>query len=116
MTSGDGDAEVEALRVRVGAIVADWDATEEVTMFGCPSFTARGELFGVVSEQGLSLTRLPEGDRTSLADVATVGPFDAAGRTIDSWATIAAGDLPDDETLASFVRASYDAAVEAATG
>lgn len=115
MTS-DGDAEVEALRARVGAIVADWEAAEEVTMFGRPAFTARGELFGVVSEQGLSLTRLSEADRTSLADVATVESFEATGRTIESWATVAAGDLPDDETLASFVRASYDAALEAATG
>lgn len=111
----DEDAEEDDLRERVSAIVEDWDGVEQVTMFGLPSFTARGQLFCVVSEQGLSLTRLPDDDREELAGMADVEPFDADGRTVESWATVATEALPDDETLVPFLRASYEAALEEPT-
>ena len=110
-----GDETAEALRERVLAVVGDWDGVEAVEMFGLPSFTADGELFCVVSAQGVSLTKLPDGERAALEELVAVGPFDADGRTVERWATVATADLPDDETLEPFLRASYEAAREAAT-
>lgn len=112
----DGDAPVDALRDRVGRLVDDWDDVEMVTMFGLPSFTAREELFCVVSEQGVSLTDLPPPDREVLETLVDVSAFDAGGRTVDRWATVAPADLPDDETLRRFLRASYDSARSDAPG
>lgn len=114
MTAGE-PAEAESLRDRIGDLVDGWDGVEQVTMFGCPSFTARGTLFCVVSEQGLSLTRLPPDDRAALDGLVAVSPFDADGRTVESWATVAPDDLPDDATLEPFVRTSYEAAREEAS-
>lgn len=108
---GDEDAQVDELRDRVVAIVGDWDGAEQVTMFGLPSFTAHGELFCVVSAQGLSMTQLPNDDRAELSAVVDVTSFDADGRTVDRWATVATEALPDDETLIPFLKASYDAAL-----
>lgn len=113
----DSPAEdVEPLRERVAALVADWDGVEAVTMFGLPSFTAREELFCVVSEQGVSLTRLPPPDQEVLETLVDVRPFDAGDRTVERWATVAPDDLPDDETLRRFLEASYEAAKADAVG
>lgn len=107
----DSNPEVESLRERITDLVEEWDGIEQVTMFGLPSFTAHGQLFCVVSEQGLSLTRLPDRGREELATIADVVPFDADGRTVEGWATVPAQGLPDDETLVPFLRASYEAAL-----
>ena len=105
-----GDEVAEALRERVLDVVGDWDRVEAVEMFGLPSFTADGELFCVVSAQGVSLTKLPDEERAELAEHADVGPFDADGRTVEGWATVAPDALPDDATLEPFLRASYEVA------
>lgn len=106
------DEVAEALRERVRGVVGDWDRVETVEMFGLPSFTVDGELFCVVSNQGVSLTKLPDEERSALAEHAEVGPFDAEGRTIERWATVPPDALPDDDTLEPFLRASYEAARE----
>ncbi len=114
--AADGGAGVDALRERVAGLVADWDGVASVTMFGRPSFTVHEELFCVVSEQGVSLTRLPPADREMLEALVDVTPYDADGRAVERWETIAPADLPDDETLARFLRASYEAALADASG
>lgn len=114
--AADDDAEVDTLRERVAGIVEDWDGVASVTMFGRPAFTVHEELFCVVSEQGVSLTRLPPADREVLETLVDVTPYDADGRAVERWETIAPADLPDDETLARFLRASYEAALAEASG
>ena len=114
-TDGGTDDATADLADRIEALAGGWDRVERVELFGLPSFTAGGELFCVASPQGVSLTRLPDDDRTALEAVAEVGPFDADGRTVERWATVAPDDLPDDETLEPFLRASYEAALEDAT-
>lgn len=107
-----GDEMAARLRERVLAIAEDWDGVEAVEMFGLPSFTVDGELFCVVSPQGVSLTKLPEEDRAALEDLVEVEPFDADGRTVERWATVSPDALPDDAALEPFLRASYAAAQE----
>ncbi|MDX1747371.1 MAG: TfoX/Sxy family protein, partial [Halobacteriales archaeon] len=89
------------------SLVSGWDGVEETHMFGCPSFRVDGELFAVVSSQGLALTRLSEADRRSLRDRYLVRSFDANGRRVDSWAVVNIGssDLTDVE---QWLRASYE--------
>lgn len=111
---GYDDGQVGDLRGLVTA-VADWPGVEERTMFGCPSFTADGELFAVVSNQGVSITKLPEAHRAELEDTVPVSPFDAGGRTVSGWATVPPESAAP-EVLEPFLRASYEAALAAAEG
>lgn len=108
---GGSEIDVDALREAVAALVDGWPDIDETVMFGCPSFRADGELFAVVSDQGLSLTKLPDDERDRLADDYGVQPFDAGGRQVSGWATVAV--VPEAvETLEEYVRASYDVARE----
>jgi len=112
--AGYDETEVGDLRGTV-ATVADWPGVEERAMFGCPSFTADGELFAVVSNQGVSITKLPDAHRAELEATVTVTPFDAGGRTIEGWATVPPESAAP-EVLEPFLRASYEAARAAADG
>jgi hypothetical protein len=79
-------------------------------MFGCPSYVADGVLFAVVSEQGLSLTRLTDGERAKLERSLAVEPFEAGGRLVNRWATVHASPV-DHDAVARALRQSYEAAV-----
>lgn len=81
-------------------------------MFGWPSYLVDGELFAVLSEQGLSLTRLSDEDRRLLAATHRVFPFVANGRAVASWTTVSV-TVDELETVFPVVRKSYDAAVAA---
>lgn len=81
-------------------------------MFGWPSYLVDGELFAILSEQGLSLTSLPDEDRRLLAATHRVFPFVANGRAVASWTTVSV-TVDDLETVFPVVRKSYDAAVAA---
>lgn len=107
--AGHDDSVNDLRRAVAGAV--DWPGVDERTMFGCPSFTADGELFAVVSEQGVSITKLPDDDRASLAETVDVSPFDAGGRSIDAWATVPLG-AADVARLRPYLRASYETALE----
>ncbi|SFL24944.1 hypothetical protein SAMN04487950_3041 [Halogranum rubrum] len=92
--------------------VLTWSAVSSHTMFGCPSYLADGELFAVLSDQGLSLTRLPDDDRRVLAATHRVFPFIANGRAVASWTTVAV--TPNElDAMFPVVKKSYDAALAA---
>jgi hypothetical protein len=100
----------EGLGTAVDALVSGWPGVSRKTTFGCPSYLADGVLFAVVSEQGLSLTRLSDAQRAALGRSLPVEPFDAGGRTVRRWATVPvdAGSLGP---VATALRQSYDAAI-----
>jgi hypothetical protein len=101
-----------SLRAAFEREVLTWPAVSTHTMFGCPSYLVDGELFAVLSDQGLSLTCLPDEDRRLLAATRRVFPFVANGRAVESWTTIAvtADDL---DAVFPVVKKSYDAAAAA---
>ena len=104
------DESPHALRDAVDDLVMEWPGVSRKTMFGCPSYVADGVLFAVVSEQGLSLTRLTETERSRLERSLSVEPFEAGGRVVQKWATVrvdSAGLSPVKRAL----RQSYEAAV-----
>jgi hypothetical protein len=99
-----------ALRDAVDGLVGSWPGVSRKTMFGCPSYVADGVLFAVVSEQGLSLTRLSTDERARLERSLSVEPFEAGGRLVQRWATVRVS--PDDlDPVADALRQSYEAAV-----
>lgn len=104
------DESHRALCDAVDDLVMGWPGVSRKTMFGCPSYVADGVLFAVVSEQGLSLTRLSETERTKLERSLAVKPFEAGGRLVRRWATVRVeptGLSPVEKAL----RQSYEAAV-----
>ena len=100
----------ERLRTVVDDLVMAWPGVSRRTMFGCPSYVADGVLFAVVSEQGLSLTRLSDAQRVALDRSVPVEPFVAGGRTVQRWATVPV-DTDSLDPVATALRQSYDAAL-----
>ena len=89
--------------------VLTWPDVRAHTTFGCPSYLVGDKLFAVLSDQGVSLTCLPDEDRRLLATTHRILPFMANGRAVASWTTVAAApDALDD--LFPAVRKSYEAA------
>ncbi|MFC7136103.1 TfoX/Sxy family protein [Halobaculum litoreum] len=108
--SGYYDEEaVGNLRALCDRVTENWPGVAHTTMFGCPSYTADGTLFAVVSTQGVALTRLPDADRERLAAEVAVEPFAAGARTVDRWAVLPAAVATDCD-LDRYLRASYEAA------
>ncbi|MFC4358190.1 TfoX/Sxy family protein [Halobium salinum] len=99
---------VSTLRDAVAAAVAEWPGVTTKRTFGCPAFLARGEVFALVSEQGLTLTRLDADDRRLLAETRDARPFRASGLEFGRWVTVPveSGDL---EGIQVLLRASYEA-------
>ncbi|WP_372911382.1 hypothetical protein [Salinigranum sp.] len=104
------DESHRTLRDAVDDLVMEWPGVSRKVMFGCPSYVADGVLFAVVSEQGLSLTRLSETQRAKLERSLSVEPFEAGGRLVRRWATVQVdpGRLAPVEHA---LRQSYEAAV-----
>jgi hypothetical protein len=100
----------QGLRDAVDDLATKWPGVSRRTMFGCPSYVADGVLFAVVSGQGLSLTRLADGDRAKLERSVAVEPFEADGRTVRRWATVRVSPA-DHDAVARALRRSYEAAV-----
>jgi len=109
---GYDDARVGDLRGTV-ASVATWPGVEATVTVGCPAFSADGELFAVVSNQGVSITKLADAYREELAATVPVEPFDADGRRVEDWPTVPPASCAL-EVLRPFLRASYEAALAAA--
>lgn len=97
------------LRAVLDRTTENWPGVAHTTMFGCPSYTADGTLFAVLSTQGVAFTRLPSPDREHLAADYPVRPFEAGERTVDAWAV-----LPPEAAAACdlerYLRASYETA------
>ncbi|WP_277554185.1 hypothetical protein [Halobaculum limi] len=97
------------LRAVLDRTTENWPGVAHTTMFGCPSYTADGTLFAVLSTQGVALTRLPDDDRDRLASEHAVEAFRAGPRTVDAWAV-----LPPEAAAACdlerYLRASYETA------
>ncbi|WP_142860252.1 TfoX/Sxy family protein [Salinigranum halophilum] len=91
-------------------LVMAWPGVSRKTTFGYPSYVADGVLFAVVSEQGLSLTRLTDAERARLERSLAVEPFDTGGRLVRRWATVRV-DHPEDAPVERALRQSYEAAV-----
>jgi hypothetical protein len=98
------------LRDAVDDLVMEWPGVSRKVMFGCPSYVADGVLFAVVSEQGLSLTRLTETQRARLERSHAVEPFEAGGRLVRKWATVRV-DPSRLSPVERALRQSYEAAV-----
>ena len=99
------------LRSAVATVVSEWPGVAETDTFGCPSFTADGTLFAVVSTQGVAFTQLPDAEKEALAEAYPTESFAPGERRVDSWVVVpraAANDDPDG--LVRFLRASYEAA------
>jgi hypothetical protein len=101
-----------ALVTAVDDLVGEWPGVSRKTMFGCPSYVADGVLFAVVSEQGLSLTRLSETERARLERSVATEPFESGGRLVRTWATIWIDpDDVDTDAVAEALERSYEAAI-----
>lgn len=104
------------LKAAFDDLVSDWAAIEEKTMFGCPSYTAGGTLFAVLVTDGVALTRLPESQRDSIAEVFETGPFQAGERTVTKWVQVTVDDAERLRDLSPYVTMSYEEALaESAT-
>ncbi|WP_435065167.1 TfoX/Sxy family protein [Halobaculum sp. EA56] len=97
------------LRALLDRTTEHWPGVARTTMFGCPSYTADGTLFAVVSSQGVALTRLPDDERERLAADHPVEPFEAGPRTVDGWVVLPPAAATDCD-LGRYVRASYETA------
>jgi hypothetical protein len=101
-----------ALVTAVDDLVEGWPGVSRKTMFGCPSYVADGVLFAVVSEQGLSLTRLSDVDRARLERSVAIEPFEAGGRLVRTWATVRVEpDGVGGGAVAEALERSYEAAI-----
>ena len=109
---GYDDALVGDLRGTVAGI-ATWPDVRATVTFGCPSFSVDDELFALVSNQGVSITKLSDAHREELAAAVPVAPFDADGRHVEGWATVPPNSCAP-EVLRPFLRASYEAAMAVA--
>lgn len=99
-----------ALKAALEDLALDWRGVARQWMFGYPTYRADGTIFALVANDGLVLTRLPEGERERLAEAYETGPFEAGEQTIGTWVHVAAGPA-DLDALAPFVRASHEAAL-----
>jgi TfoX/Sxy family transcriptional regulator of competence genes len=105
------EEEMKALRERFEEIVLGWPDVTSRKMFGCPSYLAKGTVFGILVTKGLVLTRLSEKDRRELSNTHETTPFEANRRVIKSWIRIPVSDPEDIKELLPFVRKSHEAAL-----
>lgn len=99
-----------SLRAAVERTVAEWPGVSTRTTFGCPAYVADGVLFAVVSDQGLSLTRLSADQRSRLASQTAVEPFEVDGRRVTRWATVSI-DPSGLSAVVPALRQSYESAL-----
>lgn len=101
--------EAGPLQSTVEAVVLEWAGVTAERLFGFPAYRADGQLFLVLDEDGVALTRLPNARREHLAADFEVGTFEAYGQAIGKWEYVPA-DVDDVERLVEYVQASYEAA------
>ena len=99
------------LRSAVAGLVSEWPGVAETDTFGCPSFTADGTLFAVVSTQGLALTQLADEEKKALAEAYPTESFAPGERRVDSWVVVPRAAATDGfDGVEPFLRASYETA------
>ena len=89
--------------------VLSWPDVSVQTTFGCPSYRVDDARFAVLSDQGVSLTCLPDDERRSLAATHRLRPFVSDGRAVSSWTTVSVTPETVDSVLPA-VRQGYEAA------
>lgn len=101
-----------ALKSTFDEIVLDWPDVTTTTMFGCPSYQAKGTLFAILVTDGVALTRLPSDHREQVTQAFEIGPFQAGERTVTKWVQITIDDGAELDSLVPHIKASYESARE----
>jgi hypothetical protein len=91
--------------------VLSWPDVDSRKMFGCPSYRAKGTLFGLLVTGGLVLTKLDESERATLSSEHKTRPFQANRRIIRSWIQVDIAGPSDLDELLPFVRRSFETAL-----
>ncbi len=104
--------DARALRQAFEKIVLLWPQVETRRMFGCPAYVAEGRLFAFLVTDGVVITQLRQKDIETLAQGNQTEPFKAGERVIKRWTKLFITDPAAIGRIISFVRKSYQTAME----
>jgi len=105
------EGEMKTLREALEKEILAWPKVSKKTMFGCPSYTAGGELFCFMVAGGLVLTALPEKVHAAAEKRLGGGSFQAGPRMVEKWLQIPIASQADLKRATGFVKQSYSAAL-----
>lgn len=104
--------DARALRQAFEKTVLLWPQVTTRRMLGCPAYSADGRLFAFLVTDGVVITQLRHKDIETLAQDNQTEPFKAGERVIERWTKVFITDPAAIGRIMSFVRKSYQAAME----
>jgi len=104
--------DARALRQAFEKIVLLWPQVVTRRMFGCPAYVADGRLFAFLVTDGVVIAQLRHKDIEALAQDNQTEPFKAGERVIERWTKVFIADPAAIGRIMSFVRKSYQTAME----
>ncbi len=104
--------DARALRQAFEKEVLLWPDVITRRMFGCPAYVADGRLFAFLVTDGVVITQLRHKDIETLAQDNQTEPFKAGERVIKRWTKVFIADPAAIGRIMSFVRKSYQTAME----
>lgn len=105
------EGEMKTLRETLEKKILAWPKVAKKTMFGCPAYTAGGELFCFLVAGGLVLTALPERERAAAEKRLDGGPFQAGPRIVEKWLQVPIASPADLKRATRYVKQSYSRAL-----
>jgi len=104
--------ETNEIRLALEAEILKWYKVDFKKMFGCPCYMANGRLFVFLVTKGIVITRLGEADIVELSKRQKTTSFQAGNKDMKNWRQISLGKTRELYPLMSFVKKSYDEALE----
>ena len=104
--------DARALRQAFEKEVLLWPQVTTRRMFGCPAYVADGRLFAFLVTEGVVITQLRRKEIQTLGEDNAIEPFKAGERVIERWTKVFVADPAAIGRIMSFVRKSYQAAME----
>lgn len=102
---------MNSVRYALEKEILSWPEVRMRTMFGIPSYFARGTIFALLVDKGVVLTALAEEQRNDVARHFPSHPFIARGNPIPSWIQVGIEREVDISTLVPFLHQSYENAL-----
>ena len=106
------ESESQQLREKFEEIVVPWPEVTKKTMFGSPTYSARGTIFAMLVNGGIILSQLDDEEKGALLSGSDAEYFVAHGRVIKKWVLIRIQDSADIERFIPFIEASYNRAMK----
>jgi luciferase-like monooxygenase len=105
------DAKMKSVKAALEKEILAWPMVEAKTMFGCPSYRAKGTLFAGMQTGWIALHALTPEQRKRALEKPFARPFQVMGKTMGKWVQLEAKKSGDVDRVIPFLRACYENAM-----